>query len=403
MKMNNFKYVLFLLSGIFILGIGDKVDPVQAAGVEVDQKTFPDKYFCQYVSDYVDKNKDGKLSDTEIQSTTKIKIEWQDTFHKNIMNYQGIEYLTELRDLEIHGMYHASGEDDCDTGVDIKLDVSKNTKLTRFWCEANSIEQLDLSFLPDLMEVELYALKYVDPYPVQDLRNCAKLSLIRVGKNVTLPAQMPKLITCKLWGGEHNVQFQSSPELQEVDLENSVTIDKIDLRNMQKLKTATVRGRVQQIDLRDCKKLTTVDTGGSWAKGIKLTGCVNLKKLSYHGRNLGKIDVRKFPKLTYLDCEGQGIKKLDLSKNKKLTYLNCSLNPIGKLNLKNNTRLKTLYCDSCSLTKLKLAPKTSYKLVSCKKNKLKKLNLKTIRIKTLMIKGNKKIKVIRRNSTASLS
>lgn len=381
--------LFFFLLITLIPGMQNRSNSVQAASVEVDQKTFPDKYFCQYVSDYVDKNKDGKLSDTEIQNTTKIKIEWQDTFHKNITNYQGIEYFTELRNLEIHGMYHASGEDDSDTGVDIKLDVSKNTKLTRFWCEANSIGQLDLSFLPDLTEVELYALKYVDPYPVQDLRNCAKLSLIRVGKNVILPAQMPKLTTCKLWGGEHNVQFQSSNELREIDLVYDVAAKKIELRNMPKLKTFKASGYIDQIDLRGCKKLTTVDTGGSWAKGIKLTGCVNLKKLSYHGRNLGKIDVRKFPKLTYLDCEGQGIKKLDLSKNKKLTYLNCSLNPIGKLNLKNNTRLKTVYCDRCSLTKLQLAPKTSYKLVSCKNNKLKKLNVKSIRIKTLRIKGNK--------------
>lgn len=102
---------------------------VKAAGnVAVNAKNFPDQIFRTHISEYVDADKNGALSKTEIAKTTSI-----DVMHMDIKNLKGIQYFTNLEELI------------CNSNQLKKLDVSKNTKLTHLNCSDNKLTKLDLS------------------------------------------------------------------------------------------------------------------------------------------------------------------------------------------------------------------------------------------------------------------
>lgn len=102
---------------------------VKAAGnVAVDAKNFPDKAFRIYISEYVDTDKNGALSKTEIAKATYIDLMYMD-----IKNLKGIQYFTNLEELI------------CNGNKLTKLDVSKNIKLTMLNCTGNQLTKLDLS------------------------------------------------------------------------------------------------------------------------------------------------------------------------------------------------------------------------------------------------------------------
>lgn len=78
----------------------------------------------------VDCDKDGLLSETELHNTRKIVVNWDNRgFVYNPVDCQGIEFFTELEELQIYGVQWADKDEEemCDIGVDISLDVSKNT------------------------------------------------------------------------------------------------------------------------------------------------------------------------------------------------------------------------------------------------------------------------------------
>lgn len=96
--------------------------------VDVNAKNFPDKIFREYICDYVDTDQNGILDETEIAKTTKM-----DVSYKDIKDLKGIQYFTNLEVLY------------CEGNELTRLNVSKNTKLTRLDCDDNQLTKLDVS------------------------------------------------------------------------------------------------------------------------------------------------------------------------------------------------------------------------------------------------------------------
>ena len=94
-------------------------------GILIDADNFPDANFRSYIVSYIDANKNGVLSDSEIAATTSI-----DAAGKNIYDLTGIAYFTELTTLN------------CNQNFLAYLNLEKNTKLTALYC-ANNIRTLD--------------------------------------------------------------------------------------------------------------------------------------------------------------------------------------------------------------------------------------------------------------------
>lgn len=104
----------------------------------IEKAAFPDDIFREYIRNFVDVNKDLKLSKEE---ASRIKIidfkKYAESSQKNtgnlIKDLTGIEYLTEIRYL------------DCSNLLLTKLDLSANVKLEYLNCRNNKIKELELS------------------------------------------------------------------------------------------------------------------------------------------------------------------------------------------------------------------------------------------------------------------
>ncbi len=88
--------------------------------VSIDEESFPDERFREYIKSYADSNYDGKLSNGEISRLDFINVNG-----KGIGSLQGIEYLTSLEYLY------------CTNNEICFLDVSSNKKLKRLGCDRN--------------------------------------------------------------------------------------------------------------------------------------------------------------------------------------------------------------------------------------------------------------------------
>ena len=104
-------------------------EAVTATGdIKLDVAHFPDANFQKYLSENVDTNKDGSLSEAERDAVTEINVQ-----NARIKSLNGIQYFTQLVMLR------------CYNNQLTKLDVSKNTQLKYLWCYNNQLTELDVS------------------------------------------------------------------------------------------------------------------------------------------------------------------------------------------------------------------------------------------------------------------
>ncbi|MBR5093631.1 MAG: leucine-rich repeat protein, partial [Oscillospiraceae bacterium] len=206
-----------------ITWVGYLPDP---STVKVNSALFPDPIFRAYVSEHFDTDGDGCLSETEIAAAKIVDLEGS-----GVASLVGIEYLTELEELNASGDFDTDGrltELDLSANTKLKclylgfnrdllsldvtglpaleslmvgncnlieLDLSQNTALRELWCDNNNLETLDLSANSSLEHLDCcgnYAIG------VLDLRPC------------------PALVEAYLSGGRHiSWMEQALPDLYE--------------------------------------------------------------------------------------------------------------------------------------------------------------------------------------------
>ena len=103
------------------------------SGYVENTNTFPDDAFWSYLLKYVDKNRNGTLSQEERYAVTKIDVN-----NKNITSLKGIEFFPNLKKLVCYNNQLTS------------LDVSQNTALEYLDCDDNQLTELDVSQNPAL-------------------------------------------------------------------------------------------------------------------------------------------------------------------------------------------------------------------------------------------------------------
>ena len=109
-----------------------------SADVVIDQTTFPDANFRNYVLSQT-YGSDGVLTDTEI-AEVKSLYPW----YRDIEDLTGVEYFTELETLDAGGNLLA------------EVDLSQNTKLKSLELPNNLLTSIDLSYCPDLELLSCY-------------------------------------------------------------------------------------------------------------------------------------------------------------------------------------------------------------------------------------------------------
>ncbi|MBQ7561478.1 MAG: leucine-rich repeat domain-containing protein [Synergistaceae bacterium] len=106
------------------------------ADVEVNSTNFPAANFRNYVTSYFDKNRDGILSDSEIQSAKTISLN-----SYNLPSLKGIEHFIYLENLT------------CNNTSLRDIDLSANTALINLTLQKNNLTALDLSNNTNLTQV----------------------------------------------------------------------------------------------------------------------------------------------------------------------------------------------------------------------------------------------------------
>ena len=107
-----------------------------AEEVDINETNFPDEIFRSFVSNAIDGNGDGILSEDEINDKTVFMFSTDGT-----IDLTGIEYFTALEELYCYN---------CKLG---KLDLSKNINLKTLECSGNGLTELDVTGLTKLVEL----------------------------------------------------------------------------------------------------------------------------------------------------------------------------------------------------------------------------------------------------------
>ena len=129
--------------GVYVDGYYD------AGGLAIDEKSFPDENFRNYVAKYCDMGRDGYLSDEERNS---VKV-FDYLYEKDIVSLKGIEWFPNLERL------------DCVNNKIKTLELANNTKLNTISCYSNYISSANtdnmVSQLPVMAGGKLYFCDFV--------------------------------------------------------------------------------------------------------------------------------------------------------------------------------------------------------------------------------------------------
>ena len=269
-----------------------EADPDAPKDVEINSTNFPNDTFREIVKTLDTNNDDvltyierSKLRSLDLSKPDKNNSEADQTYaddkYRQIDDFKGIEYLTNLRNVNISG----------NTAV-TSIDLSSCTKLDCIL--ANQCPKLEKSVLPEgVKEVYIYisGLKEFDA------------------------AKYPKLEILKIFNTQvTSVDVSKNPNLKELDLSD----DKL----------------TSGIDVTNCPELTYLNVNRTGIGKLDVSKNTKLEKL-YISENDGieLVGLDKLSSLLTLEADHCGLTKIDVSKNTNLEFLQIGYNSIAAIDL----------------------------------------------------------------------
>ena len=347
--------------------------------VSVDEAHFPDNAFRSYVSAEFDKNQDGILSESEIQSVTSMNL-WDD----QITNLEGIGYFTMLTNLRMKSKASA-----CDLSANEKLetlqiiecqmtslDLSKcrNLQVVNvssgseyehewnltgvIWPEENHIQKMRFSNIrladqifsefPYLTDLEMER-------PEIDLAcfpNLEKL-LLTAFENEGV-AECPPLDVSKNPNLKRLESMYAIPPCDTLDFSHNQKLERVSINasdNHDQSNRIDWAGKTCEVVLNQNLNLTNLSLYNIPVSQIHLEGCPNLQYLVvkyYEDWNkaypdekitapLSQLELSKCPELKGLVLAYTNVRDIDFSNNKKLEELMIDQDASSFLKLDNQT------------------------------------------------------------------
>ena len=222
--------------------------------IAINETNFPDQNFRDYVATQWDKDRDNRFSPSEIADA-----EWIYCNKKEISNLKGIEFFTEIWNL------------DCGNNNLTTIDLSNNKKLKVIYCQHNQLKELDVSGLPLLESF-----------------NCDgnKLQSINVSKNEQL-----EKFDCE---DNHldTLDVSQNKKLEELSCgKNNLT--ELDVRENKKLKKLwCYENKLSNLDLGNQTELEVLSCGTNPLSVLDVSANTKLKKLSPVRTNLTSLDAK---------------------------------------------------------------------------------------------------------------
>ena len=294
MGMGGFQFKFTLMNGSYGFGYHYNISiprlPKEGE-VAINSKNFPDPIFRKYVKDNFDTVSDDVLSADEISNITDIDIS-QFADRVNIESLQGIEYFTELVNLNCYGSSTSA--------TSLKsLDVSKNTKLETLQCGDNAnLATLNVKSVKTLKNLQCYG---------------TGITVLDVSENKALIH-----LSCH------------STKIKILDVSKNTVLSSLYCHSNIELTTLNTKG-ADALESLDCK-----ETGISI---LDVSENKTLTNLYCQRTEITSLNVSENKLLESLYCGETEITSLDVSKNTALGELSCTNTPLAWLNIGMKTGL----------------------------------------------------------------
>jgi uncharacterized protein YjbI with pentapeptide repeats len=281
-----------------------------------------------------------------------------------VFNFKGIEYFTNLKELEINLTAGVVAKTDKHyasviTGLDQLYTLKK---LEKFKLLSADVKEIDLSKLPNLQKTELY-LSGIRSIII----NNRKLKKVRFIDE----SETGKSKTSNIFFGRKNKGIKElaiSGNLKKItapDMTALVSLENLYLYNI----------KMKKLDFSKNRKLAN----------IEISHC-SIKELDFSGNS----------RLTEADIENCSTETLDFSKNKELTWVSCDGEKTKNIILPKKNKISVFRWTRAGLTKFsntRLNPKTLTTLTLFD-NQIKSLNLKKYKnLEMVWVDKNVKVKL----------
>lgn len=320
--------------------------------VRIDETTFPDQSFRNYVEKHFDWDQDGWLSSREMNGVESIVVD-----SMRISSLTGVGYFGRLKHLDCRGNRLTS------------LDLSNNPKLTELICDSNKLTSLDLGNNPELVYLTCRANQLsklnISNSPALTELSCSSSTLTTLDVSHNPELRLLYCLQNKLTALDvsHNPKltllYCTENKLKTLDVGHNLALTSLECSDNQ-LSTLDVSHN-SELKLLYCARneLTALDVSHNPA----------LIALECNNNQLTALNIGNNPALLSLDCRNNKLTALDASHAPVLDSLACSNNQLTALNVTGNGGLRALYCNNNCLTSLDLRRNNDLNYVECNNNR----------------------------------
>ena len=352
-----------------------------ASAVPINEETFPDPVFREYVLKIVGSSvlTEEKARQIEVLDVSDDNIKEVLGDRAPITSLMGIRYLRYVKDLncsgqelkktlnleqnsrveklncsgnQLTGLWFHTGSSlrylDCSVNQFTALDLSNNPELTELSCSSNKLTALDLSANTKLQKI----VAQTNALTTLDTRNLPELTHLYLWGNDDLRSiDVSKNTKLEILSAAHgkltSLDVSNNRKLVELYVYNN-QLTALDVRSNYMLKKlGCYENQITALDLSSNVSLEDLGVNDNPITELDLRAQSNLQKLSCSAMKLTKLDVSRCTELLKLYCNDNQIETLDLRSNKKLRALECQNNRLSWLDLSSNTALDPRYVD-CS-------------------------------------------------------
>ena len=354
-----------------------------ASAVPINEETFPDPVFREYVLKIVGSSvlTEEKAQQIEVLDVSDDNIKKVLGDRAPITSLMGIRYLNYVKDLNCSGQELKKTLNLEQNSRVEKLNCSGN-QLTGLWfhkgsslkyltCSSNKFTALDLSKSAELIELncswnQLTAL---------DLSANTKLQKIIAQANAltTLDTRnLPELTYLNLWGNDDlkSIDVSKNPKLEILSASHG-KLTSLNVSNNRKLVELYVyNNQLTALDVSSNYLLKTLSCYENQITALDLSYNGALEDLSVNDNPITELDLHPLSNLQDLSCSKMQLKKLDVDRCPELRRLYCNDNQIETLDLRSNKKLEVLYCQNNRLSWLDLSSNTALdpRYVDCSGN-----------------------------------
>ena len=354
-----------------------------ASAVPINEETFPDPVFREYVLKIVGSSvlTEEKARQIEVLDVSDDNIKEVLGDRAPITSLMGIRYLNYVKDLNCSGQELKKTLNLEQNSRVEKLDCSGN-QLTGLWfhkgsslkyltCSSNKFTALDLSKSAELTELNCGW----NQITALDLSANKKLQKIVAGSNklTTLDTRnLPELTYLNLWGNDDlkSIDVSKNPKLEILSASHG-KLTSLNVSNNRKLVELYVyNNQLTALDVSSNYLLKKLSCYENQITALDLSYNGALEDLSVNDNPITELDLHPLSNLQDLSCSKMQLKKLDVDRCPELRRLYCNDNQIETLDLRSNKKLEVLYCQNNRLSWLDLSSNTALdpRYVDCSGN-----------------------------------